>query len=85
MQVVNFSNKKTTLNPKMKKSYEQKIAELRTKPITIIGSTAEEIQTIRAALKLYSTRNAEKHTTHSNMGWGKKAKTAEELEIRILG
>lgn len=69
----------------MPKTYEQKLAELRAKPITIFGATPEEIGTIRAALNLYRARNAEKHTDRPNMGWGKASQTAEELEIRILG
>jgi len=65
--------------------YEKRMAELRAKPITIHGATPEEIRTIRAALSLYRTRNAEKHTDHPNMGWGKAAQTAEELDTRIIG
>lgn len=69
----------------MAESHEQRIARLQSKPITIHGVTAEELNTIRSALNLYRTRNAEKHTEHPTMGWGLAAREAEEIEIRIVG
>lgn len=64
--------------------YRQYVDRLRReKPVYITGVDQREMSIIRAALKLYRDRNAEKHTEHPNMGWGEAAKTAEELEIRM--
>ena len=63
--------------------HNQRIAKLMERPIYVVGATAEEMVTIRSALRLLRTRAAEKHTEHPNMGWGKQAQEAEEIEIRI--
>lgn len=52
--------------------------------IRVAGATPEELAVIRAALNLYHTRNAEKHVHQPDMGWGERAKIAEELEVRIV-
>jgi len=67
----------------MNESYVEKVARLREDPIEITGASPTEIKTIKAALNLYRTRNAAKHTTQPDMGWGTAADSAEELEIRI--
>lgn len=65
-------------------AYEQRLRDIRAKgAITIIGASADEVAVIRAALNLYRTRNDEKETDRPGMGFGKSARVAEELEIRI--